>query len=255
MKLQKLKASKRIYFHLLWFLLVCFFYSVTDSSFARSTKIVTWNVKDALSVDDVRKRTGDFRNFHRTIGADIILLQEVTSYNVVLAIRDAMEIRDYHAACSNFMQNNFLGRRSFEVAILSKYKINRLIEYDPTPDNRGGYLDEIKLEPVLKIGVRRVKTSRGFLWAKIDKLNLILSVVHLKSSRGYYGLKDARNAKKREFVMAAVARSTLEDLHVYPGYTSIIAGDFNVGHSDKKKCFAQVKTGKFAKVFYVTLRT
>jgi hypothetical protein len=65
-------------------------------------------------------------------------------------------------------------------------------------------------------------------------LKLTVIGVHLKSARGADGDEDVSNAVQREFVAAAVADSVAQDRRLYPDYTCIVAGDFNVGHSDKK---------------------
>ena len=46
---------------------------------------------------------------------------------------------------------------------------------------------------------------------------------------------DRGDADKRELVAAAVAAGVNEDKNFFPSYSSLIAGDFNVGHTDKKK--------------------
>ena len=64
---------------------------------------------------------------------------------------------------------------------------------------------------------------------------MYLAVVHLKSSLGSIGLIDSANAVKRELVIAYLAKiiSNLNKENLNSNF--LVAGDFNVGHSDEKK--------------------
>lgn len=127
-----------------------------------------------------------------------------------------------------------------EVGIISRYPFARVIEYDPSPDNRAvrGDVPELALQPDLKLGIPPPDDParvRGFLWVRIDEPRLTIAIVHLKSSRGLDGGKDLGNARLREFVAAAVAASVREDRSHFPDHTCVVAGDFNVGHADAGK--------------------
>ena len=207
------------------------------TALAKEVKIVTWNVREMFSLGDVEARKGDLKSFGKEVNPDIVLLQEITSCKIVKKIAKQMGLKNAHIACSDFSQNDNNRHASFEVAIISRFPINQVIEYDPSPDNRVDENDppELKLEAVSKIGIKPSGTSRGYLWAEIEELELTVAVVHLKSSLGKVGLEDASNAEKREFVIATVAAGVLEDADFFSGYSYLVAGDFNVGHSDSSK--------------------
>lgn len=160
----------------------------TTTTMAAETRIATWNVREVFNVDSVTIRARDFYRFAKRVKPDILCLQEVTSLNVVEAIRDAMHLKGYYIACSDFNQRDDQRYNSFEVAVISKFPISSILEYDPLPDNELK-LDpqEIKLQPSWELGMPAMLTYRGFLWLKIEKPKLTLVVTHLKSSRGYVG--------------------------------------------------------------------
>ena len=225
-------------FKILIFLLLATITSVESSDL----RIVTWNAREVFSVDSVIIRSHDFSRFANTINPDIICLQEVTSIKVVEAIRDAMRLNDYFVACSDFQQRDDQLYNSFEVAVISKFPISRVIEFDPIPDNTEK-LDpqEMKIEPSWELGIPYLLTYRGFLWIKIDNPKLTVVITHLKSSRGYVGERDLNNARQREFIMAGIAKCVLQDRYYFPDYSNIVCGDFNVGHSDSLKNGADLK--------------
>ena len=204
---------------------------------AGDVRIVTWNVKDIFSASDVAARASDLANMAAEIKPDILCLEEVTSLSVVEAIAKKMHLNDFHVACSDFAQSDAPNRNAFEVAIVSRYPFTQVIEYDPSLDNQEDEDDpeELKLTPPKKLGIEGSGGSRGCLWARIDDVKLTVAVVHLKSSLGNVGAPDAGNARKREYVVSAVAAGVNEDIAYFPGFSFIVLGDFNVGHSDTKK--------------------
>lgn len=217
-------------------IVVFMFFGSVSSLYATELKIVTWNVREMFSIDDVNERKSDLKRFADTIKPDILCLQEITSIDVVNKIRDVMELNDYYTACSDFSQNDQnASYADFEVAVISKYPLTQILEYDYSPDNKPGDPVECKIFPLEDYGIEKVGVSRGFLWVRIDELKLTISVVHLKSSLGSVGSGDKQNAKKRELVIAAVALNVFEDKAVLPDYSYLVLGDFNVGHSDDKK--------------------
>jgi len=203
---------------------------------AQGLRIITWNAREVFNVDSVRIRAKHFKNFAESLEPDILCLQEVTSIHVVRAMRDVMGLKDYYVACSDFHQNDSGRYYALEVGIISRFPLSSLLEYDPIPDNIMKVdPPERKLEPSWELGIPAVQTYRGFLWAKIEEIKLTLVVTHLKSSRGYVGYEDENNARQREFVMACIAKSVLEDSFYFTDYNFIVCGDFNVGHSDSLK--------------------
>jgi len=221
-----------------WLVAVCVALFVSTGWAQKQIKIATWNVKDVFTVEDVKVRQADFRAAAKSLKPDVLLLQEVTSYRVADAVRQAMGLKGYHVACTDFVQSDNPNRQNFEVAVLSRYPFSQVLEYDLTPDNaeeKDEDPPETRLEPPAGLPLAKVGVSRGFLWVSIEDIQMNISVVHLKSSLGLTGKADAKNAQQREIVAAAVAASAAGDLTKFPDYALLVGGDFNVGHSDRKK--------------------
>jgi hypothetical protein len=81
-------------------------------------------------------------------------------------------------------------------------------------------------------GIADVSPDRGFLTADVPNLGVTIVCTHLKSSGG--GV-EGDNAKKREFVAAAMARFVAAKIAANGAATVLVAGDMNVGETDKKK--------------------
>jgi endonuclease/exonuclease/phosphatase family metal-dependent hydrolase len=205
---------------------------------AAEVRIATWNVREGFTAEAIRERASDLRKFGEAVKPDVLLVQEIVSLDVLKAVRDAIGLKGYHVACSDFSPSDEPDFFAFEVGIISRYPLSQVIEYDPSLDYVPGKdaPPELLLEPQLKLGIRQLQDdARGFLWARIDALEMTFVVLHLKSARGAAGPEDYENAKKREFVAAAVAVGVLDDRQFWPTYTCVVGGDFNVGHSDKAK--------------------
>lgn len=203
---------------------------------ASDVMVVTWNVREGFTPEDIHKRSRDFQDAGAALKPGVLILQEVCSYEVVEAIRAEMGLDGYFIACTDFApdRDKF---NSLEVAIVSRYPFGEIVEYDANPDGRvEGSAIERPLPSTESIGIANENVGRGYLWATIPELKFTVVAVHLKSSRGDAGRKDAENAAKRERVIGAVALGVLADQSERPDYTCIVAGDFNVGHSDTKKC-------------------
>lgn len=206
---------------------------------AEEFRIATWNVHEGMSVERIRGREQDFRRFGQTIKPDLLLIEEVTSLQVVEAVRDAMGLKGYYCACSDFSPADEPDFSCLEVGIISRFPFNQVIEFDVTPDRDGTKPEtpaELPLLPLIKLGISRPPDdNRGFLWARIDSLRLTVAAVHLKSSRGVDGAEDRLNAVKREFVAAALAQNVNDDRLLWPDMSCLVGGDINVGHADMKK--------------------
>jgi len=205
---------------------------------ADDVKIVLWNGEELFTEADVQAKAAQMQQLVGDLEPDILLIDEVCSLAVVEKVRDVMGLTGYHVACSDFNQRDDQMHSSFEVGIISRYRIDRIVEFDQTPDNkfygRDGEPDEIPLQidRFLKLGVQEAGVGRGFLWARFDELELTLCVTHLKSSRSG---DDRRNAMKREYVAAAMAGSVLDDTEAFPDYSYLVIGDLNVGATDTSK--------------------
>jgi len=198
------------------------------------TVVMTWNAGSVLSTADVPPRASAFRTLADQQQPDVLLLQEVTSVAVVEAIREAMGLADYHLAVSDFVQGDDASHAALEVAIVSRFPLTGVREFDPFPDRTGdpGEPAESALVPPALPGLSITHTSRGFLVARIGALDLSVAVTHLKSSRGDTGIGDAGNANKRETTAAALAAWVVDELQARPGTTVLVGGDFNVGERD-----------------------
>ena len=213
--------------------------ALTSALAADEVRIATWNVHEGFSPAAIVARQPDFEAAGKAIRPDVLLVQEVTTLATLEAVRDALGLRGYHCAISDFNPNDEPDFANFEVGVISKYPIDQVIEYDATPDNgtKPNAPPELQIQPQLKLGLQRpAEDTRGFLWVKIEQLKLTVAVTHLKSSRGAKsGPDDRMNAVKREFVAAAIAAGVVEDRGNWPDYSCIVGGDLNVGHSDLSK--------------------
>ena len=198
-------------------------------------KIVTWNIKDIKSLADVAYRKNDLKRFVKTIRPDILILQEVSSKAVVEQIKNEMGLVNHSFAISDFLQPDSRDKGPFEVAFISKFPFRKIVEYDTTLDNGPESSNENRIVPLSHMGIKEKRPGRGFLWGQIDDLKLTIIGLHLKSSRGKIGHLDKDNAEKREIVMASVASTVSKNMKSLNGYTHLVAGDFNIGHSDSKK--------------------
>lgn len=212
---------------------------IAAPAIADDVRVVTWNFHEGFTVEGVAPRRTTLAEVGSRLRPDVLILQEVVSADVVRAAAEAFGLTGYHIACSDFSQADEPDFGHFEVAVISKYPITQVVEYDATPDNdtAAGDPTELPILPEVKLGWKTpedVAGLRGFLWVRIDALQLTVAAVHLKSSRGSDGEEDRANAEKREFVAAAVAESVAQDQRLFPKYTALVAGDFNVGHSDRK---------------------
>ena len=201
------------------------------------TVVMTWNAGSVLSTADVPPRAGAFQALADQQRPDVLLLQEVTSVAVVAAIRETMGLAGHHMAVSDFVQDDNAGYGALEVAILSRFPLTEVREFDPFPDQTGdpGEPAESTLVPPALPGLTVNHTSRGFLVARVEALDLSVAVTHLKSSGGDTGMEDAGNAEKRETTAAALAAWVVDELQARPGTTVLVGGDFNVGERDEDR--------------------
>jgi endonuclease/exonuclease/phosphatase family metal-dependent hydrolase len=218
-------------------LCICLSGGLSTVKAEESLRIVTWNAREVFSPSEVSARRDDFRKFAKALTPDILLLQEVNSHAVAERIREVMGLDGFYVYCSNFETSDAPSHNAFEVAIISRLPAFQVIEFDPTPDNSDDEHDseESPMPKLIKLGLQDVSTSRGLLWAHYPKVRLTIANVHLKSSGGASGGSDHSNAAKRELVAAAVADCVNDDLEFFPNYAHLVAGDFNVGHSDSTK--------------------
>jgi endonuclease/exonuclease/phosphatase family metal-dependent hydrolase len=175
-------------------------------------RIVSWNIEALFAPSVAQARQSDFTQFAADLKPDILVLQEVTQLATVEKVRELMGLTGYHLAMSDFEQNDLGEFNALEVAILSRFPLDNVLEFDRSPDNQPGDPAEQKLERVDLSGIAETGTSRGFLAADVPHVKLRLIVTHLKSSNGQVGNPDRQNAQKRELVAAAIAEHVHEIL-------------------------------------------
>ncbi|MBN8625504.1 MAG: endonuclease/exonuclease/phosphatase family protein [Planctomycetes bacterium] len=220
------------------FVLLCVSFFIVPAR-AAEIRVAAWNVHEGFTPESIHARQEVLKKLGDELRPDVLVLEEVVTPAVATAVRDAMGLAGYYVACSNFNPSDEPDFTALEVAVLSRYPFAQVVEYDPTPDNdlSDGDPDESPITADYKLGIpvpNDVRGTRGFLWVRIPELRLTVSAVHLKSSRGVDGDADRENALRREFVTAAIMRSVAGDALTFPDHTAVIAGDFNVGHSDPK---------------------
>ena len=229
-----IKQHHNMLAHVVLFSLLLWTLPFASPANAEKVKIVTWNIRDTLSLGDIASREVDFQTFARELKPDILVLQEVGSAEVVEKLKYRMGLNNFHTAVSDFMAADLPGQRDLEIAVISKYPLTQILEFDPVPDSGESDSEEILITAPASLGFDAIQTNLGYLWVYIRKLRLTLSVVLLKSSGDAEGLGDAKNAEQREYVASAVALRVNQNLEFFPEHAHIVAGDFNVGHSDKK---------------------
>lgn len=201
--------------------------------------IVTWNCGELFHAHQAEARASDLRSFASELRPDVIALQEVASRQTVEAIRTAMQLEGYHLAVSDFASDPDVSHTEpfaqLEVAVLSRFPLGRIVEVDVSSDTApvGGSEEPPEIPDGLNVPV--AGTARGALSVEIPALELTLTVVHLKSSRGLAGSPDAANARKREYVVAAAVEKIADLAQEFPDHRHLLVGDFNVGHSDLLK--------------------
>ncbi len=175
----------------------------------------------------------DIEGFGNTINPDVLLLQEVRSADLLDDIKSEMDRSGHHSVISSFDR----GEGTREVAIISRFPLTDVVEYDPTPEGAGDGMSfaEQPLDHINVPGISDVNVGRGFLVARIPALEVIVVNTHLKSSQKKSGRADRKNAQKRELVAAAMATVVADLIEDYPDHTVIVGGDFNVGIHDVRK--------------------
>ena len=194
---------------------------------AKDATVATWNVglrkgsPESLKLDEIRS----------VIDPDVMVLNEVRTLSHVKAIASKMGFPEKNYAISSFGN----GDNNLEVAIISKYPLSEVKEFDPYPEAQQTVPTQLPLENPNIAGVKKVGTARGFLVAKIESLNYYVIATHLKSSQGRTGKYDLKNSQKREYVAASIAKSVSYLKANNPEATIFVMGDFNVGVTDRTK--------------------
>jgi len=194
---------------------------------AEQLTLATWNA----GMFDRPVSALDLSGYAAEVHPDILVLNEVLRIEDVQAIRNGLGREDDFIAITSFEN----GVSNLEVAIISRFPLTDVVEFDPFPEPGQTVPEQRKLEHLNLAGVPDVNTDRGFLVARIPSLNMFVIAAHLKSSRGASGNSDKSNAEKRELVAAAIADHVNKLMEDFPLATVAVMGDFNVGVSDAKK--------------------
>ena len=195
--------------------------------FAKDATVATWNVGLREGTPDVLQ-LGEIK---ATINPDVMVLNEVRTLAHVKAIVSKMGFPANNHAISSFGN----GDHNLEVAIISKYPLSEVKEFDPYPEAQQSVPTQFALENPNIAGVKKVGTARGYLVAKIESLNYYIIATHLKSSQGRTGKYDLKNSQKREYIAASMAKYVSALKASNPKATIFVMGDFNVGVTDRTK--------------------
>jgi|GEM_PF-3488695 len=195
---------------------------VADESF----KVATWNCDTS---NGRRLKERDIQKFIKAVDSDVLLLQEVKSASVLRQLLKYANREDDDYVISSFQP----GDGDYEVAIVSRYELAEIVEYDPRPEPDD--FRNVRMPRSTDPRIESIGTARGYLKAKIPELKLIVLNTHLKSSQKAIGKRDLSNAKKRELVAASAIEEITRLQKQNPGYTILFGGDLNVGVSDAKK--------------------
>lgn len=202
----------------------------------KSIRIASWNAREVFRPQDVTSRKKDWDAAAAELKPDVLILIEFTSCPLARRVADSMGLKSHHMACTDFIPSDAPSHAAFEVAVFSRWPIDEAVEFDQTPDGTDDSVEEErKLVAPKDVEIEHIGASRGFLFARIDSIQLTVTAVHLKSSQSAIGKKDAANAQKRELVAAAAVKNISERSKELAGYSHLIVGDFNVGHSDDRK--------------------
>ncbi len=194
-------------------------------------EVATWNTRQLDA-------GVDFAAFMESVReAEVVVLQELLGEEHLDGALRRAGARGWHRAVSDFTKDSYrTPTRKLEVAILSRYPFSEVIEADPyaaddSEEMRARDIDLVA-PALLPADQRRNLGSRGWLWARIPELRLVVAAVHLKSSLGRVGAADEANSFKREGVIASLGVAILEDLREKDGWSYVVAGDFNVAPGD-----------------------
>ena len=219
---------------------------------AKEVKLVSWNLE---TVEDVKidSRKADFQKLNSKLRPDVLILVELADGPQLNLIAEWLGWKSYYAVASEWHTHNKSSPHlSLETAVISKVPIERVIEYDASPDKRTYSVISNTKSQLPTVREAQLKTrgkgefgtiggrDRGTM--RVDLTNgLSIFPVHLKSNF-IYGCtrmdkaevieEHKTNARKRERVMASVAALGAEA--VDEGRIAVIAGDFNTAFEKGK---------------------
>jgi endonuclease/exonuclease/phosphatase family metal-dependent hydrolase len=198
--------------------------------------LVTWNLEGPSGIDN--KDLIGFSNFAKN--ADAIVLEETLGMEQTTAAVKAMGQNGVHIAISDFAKDSYqYPYKKQELAILSSHALSNTVEVDPYSQDDSPEMEARDIDFTVPDWIpesqRNKKGARGWLWTDIERLQLTVIAVHLKSSQGASGYKDKDNSQKREAVVSAIAEAIISDSKSRPFWSYVITGDFNVAPTDLGK--------------------
>ena len=196
-----------------------------DRAYCKTLRIATWNVLRGTVEEIERRAQGpDLKNAKDALRADILILQELSSFAAAQRLAHHLGMTNAHIAVSDFNYDTGAWYKAHEVAIISKVPIVSVEEYDAnikndhgnpilirTNSNRidmtSGVQHELKVPQQIKEGVPSdqmpdMSKVRGFLRVQLEN-NMVIYAVHLKSQRiGFcgrpkYDVQDAKSLLTR----------------------------------------------------------
>ena len=170
-----------------------FLFGTTATAAFGETRIVAWNVSP-ISDEGLADRADAFAALGRDLDPDVVVLVETTGLEGARTVGRLMGWTDYYVAVSDWRRSRTNPFFALEVAVLSKVPIERVVEYDPSPDGTlrvvdqdgrptGAEVEEIQPDTRGVAGVDPLaRTDRVTM--RVDLANgLTVLPVHLKSNR------------------------------------------------------------------------
>lgn len=95
--------------------------------------IVSWNASPESS-ETFERRMADIRQLNADLAPDILIVLEATGKDGIRRISEALEWNSYYATVSDFASHPTNAFFALETAVISKVPIERVIEFDASPD-------------------------------------------------------------------------------------------------------------------------
>ncbi|MEM9211833.1 MAG: endonuclease/exonuclease/phosphatase family protein [Pseudomonadota bacterium] len=161
-------------------------------SASAQTKIAVWNMEAELS-ESLEDRIQDFSEFASQIQPDIVVLVEVNGEEGTKAFADQLGWSEKFFVTSDLSELSTTVFFALEMAVISKFPIEKAIEYDASVDGAHVIRDhtgatqmveelELKSDGIPHFGQPLKSTDRGTI--RVDLANgLSIFPIHLKSNR------------------------------------------------------------------------
>lgn len=167
--------------------------AIMAPAIADALTIVSWNAKAALA-ERLESRLGEIKRMAEDLNADVLVLVEVGGNAETKMIAEGLGWKSFYAVASNWAIATDSIYKALEAAIISKIPIQKVTEYDASPDGyhevfseqgelRGRVNEQLlSLQGIAGFGNRLGSHDRGTM--RVDLANdLSIFPVHLKSNR------------------------------------------------------------------------